>query len=91
MLMYKKSCPYCKEESFSAAPQGKWECPYCHADLTVFIPEPAGGALPRRQSVRFGDYPDGRLTHRKNSGPNQIRLLLLIGGKTERKWKKKKI
>ena len=40
--MYKKICPFCQGNSYSAS-TGKWICPYCEADLTILMPEPAGG------------------------------------------------
>ncbi len=43
--MYKKTCPFCKGESFSAS-SGEWICPYCRADISVLMHEPAG-RMPR--------------------------------------------
>lgn len=39
--MYKKVCPHCGGDSYSAASRGYWECPYCRADLTACPAEPA--------------------------------------------------
>ncbi len=52
--MYKKSCPYCKGNSFSASLHGKWKCPYCHADLTIFMPEPDGSVKREQSGVNAG-------------------------------------
>lgn len=41
--MYKKICPYCKGDSYSAA-LGKWICPYCNFDMTIILPEPSAWA-----------------------------------------------
>ena len=79
--MYKKSCPYCKGDSFSAASQGKWECPYCHADLTVFMPEPAG-SVADRQSAGSAVYSGTGSGRKKISERIRSRLVLLNGGKT---------
>jgi glutaredoxin len=38
-LLYKKTCPYCKGDSYSAS-STKWICPYCGADLSAIIPKP---------------------------------------------------
>lgn len=32
--MYKKICPDCKGDSYSASTKGEWICPYCDADLS---------------------------------------------------------
>lgn len=85
--MYKKSCPYCKGDSFSAASQGKWECPYCNADLTVFMPEPAG-TVADRQSAGSAVYSGAGSTREKISERVRSKLVLLSGGKKGAQLKK---
>lgn len=79
--MYKKSCPYCKGDSFSAASHGKWECPYCNADLTIFMPEPAG-SMADRQSAGSAIYSGAGSAREKISERVRSKLVLLSGGKT---------
>jgi uncharacterized Zn finger protein (UPF0148 family) len=38
--MIAKFCPRCKKNSYSAATQGKWVCPYCDKDLTYVKSRP---------------------------------------------------
>ncbi|MFA7467115.1 MAG: hypothetical protein WCY82_02480 [Desulfotomaculaceae bacterium] len=78
--MYKKSCPYCKGDSFSAVSQGKWECPYCNADLTIFMPESAA-TLAHGQSAGSAVYLGSSSARDKISERIQSGLVLLSGGK----------
>jgi len=32
--LVKKTCPYCKRDSYSATDEGQWICPYCKKDIT---------------------------------------------------------
>jgi len=32
--MVKKTCPACGKNSYSAAEEGQWICPYCKTDMT---------------------------------------------------------
>lgn len=41
--MFEKTCPFCKDNSYSAAGRGQWICPYCGADLTGIVPRLACG------------------------------------------------
>jgi len=50
--MYKKSCPVCKGDSYSATSRGSWECPYCRTDLSLLAPATAECA----NTLTPGDY-----------------------------------
>ena len=39
--LYKKICPFCKGDSYSAS-QRRWICPHCNSDLSIILPEPTG-------------------------------------------------
>ncbi|GBF33811.1 hypothetical protein DCCM_2922 [Desulfocucumis palustris] len=41
--MYKKTCPNCAGDSYSAS-SARWICPYCKTDLSRQKPLPAGSA-----------------------------------------------
>lgn len=40
--LFKKICPYCHEDSYSASGVGNWVCPYCSKNITDVQPETAG-------------------------------------------------
>lgn len=40
--LFKKLCPYCHEDSYSASGVGNWVCPYCSKNITDVLPETAG-------------------------------------------------
>jgi len=40
--LFKKTCPYCSEDSYSASGAGNWVCPYCNKNITDVRPETAG-------------------------------------------------
>ena len=40
--LFKKICPYCHEDSYSASGAGNWICPYCSKNITAVQPETAG-------------------------------------------------
>ncbi|HBX23345.1 MAG TPA: hypothetical protein DEF34_06935 [Desulfotomaculum sp.] len=40
--LFKKVCPYCHEDSYSASGVGNWVCPYCSQNITDVQPETAG-------------------------------------------------
>jgi len=39
--MHKKTCTRCGRDSYSAAANSKWVCPYCQKDLTNEPAKPA--------------------------------------------------
>ena len=39
--LFKKICPYCHEDSYSASGVGNWVCPYCSKNITDVRPETA--------------------------------------------------
>jgi len=49
--LYKKTCPFCHGDSYSAA-SGSWICPYCRSDLSSLPPEPATGKAGNRAANR---------------------------------------
>ncbi len=40
--LFKKICPYCREDSYSASGVGNWVCPHCSRNITEVQPELAG-------------------------------------------------
>ncbi len=40
--LFKKICPYCSEDSYSASGTGNWICPYCSKNITDVRFETAG-------------------------------------------------
>ena len=81
-LVYKKKCPYCKGVSYSAASYGRWVCPYCGADLTIFIPEVANNIGFGNSAGSIG-YSGAGTNKNKINIQARNKLVPLDGGKSK--------
>ncbi len=67
--MHRKTCTRCGKDSYSAAVNSNWKCPYCNKDLTN---EPAKPAIPNQteRSKQVEQY------CQKGSVPEYVKTLM---------------
>jgi len=55
--MVKKTCPKCGKNSYSAAEEGTWVCPYCGKDITK-VPKKAANTSTKSRKLGAGNWID---------------------------------